>query len=296
MTWTDTDAAPSHVIYADILTERIDRPIGVNIYAHDGDGRSEEPVFFELRNNKPIPRNDGHVAPLTGNPAYLLTQLQQPGFFRDEDYGNRTGVDHIFKFGHSTKMAANGMPVRGFSFAHDFLERLVEDGFTIDTSTVNGAEVRVTTVGDKDHLFGVSETAIMDTRVYHKRPAASVSLDLGAIYYEAEVGGPITQSNDDVVGIDNFIQGNAETSVDNAQVAITTLETGGYPEIKFRFNSVGTGTVKITFGVWASAPGQTPRVGKPKRARLILGSRVARRSIRSRPVHRKFYLSIANAL
>ena len=52
-----------HVIYADILTERIDRPIGVNIYAHDGDDRSEEPVFFELRNNKPIPRNDGHTTP-----------------------------------------------------------------------------------------------------------------------------------------------------------------------------------------------------------------------------------------
>ena len=139
-----------HVIYADILTERVDRPIGVKIYAFDGDDKSADVVDFELRNKKPIPRDDTEDAaaedgPHAGNPAYLLTQLQEPGFFRNEKYGNRTGVDHIFKFGHATKMV-DGSLVLGFTFAHDFLEKLVEDGFSIGLDADLGAD---------DHLFSV---------------------------------------------------------------------------------------------------------------------------------------------
>jgi hypothetical protein len=243
----------NHVLYADILTERIDRPIGVNIYAYDGDDKSAEAVSFELRNNKPIPRNDGHSAPITGNQAYLLTQLQEPGFFRNEKYGNRTGVDHIFKFGHSTKMVGTN-DVLGFTFAHDFLEDLVRDGFTIG---VDSDDDRVTTVLFQDHLFGVTETSFdaSGTRATSPRPTTTDDRELGDIFYDATVGGPITQSGTDEVTIDNFVQGSAETG------DVTPLLGGNsptYPEIKFRFNSAGTGTVNITFGVWAAAPGQTP--------------------------------------
>ena len=107
---SDASPAVQHVVYADILTERIDRPIEIYIYAYDGEDTSEESVPFELRNEKPIPRNHMHdIAAvdtdiIAGNQAYLLTQLQEPGFFRNESYGNRTGVDHIFQFGHATKM------------------------------------------------------------------------------------------------------------------------------------------------------------------------------------------------
>ena len=235
----------NHVLYADILTERIDRPIEVNIYAHDGDDKSAEAVFFELRNNKPIPRNDGHTTPITGNQAYLLTQLQEPGFFRDETYGNRTGVDHIFQFGHTTKMVG-GVPVFGFAFAHDFLERLVEDGFSIGIAA--GASL-----GDSDHRFSVGGSATdiaVDGRVRLDKYDPAVAEDLGAIYYSVDVGGPITQSGDDVATIDNFVKGSAESR--NAAV---TLDDSTYPEIKFRFNSVGTGTLTITFGVWADEDG-----------------------------------------
>ena len=70
----------------------------------------------------------GH--PITGDMAYRLDQLQEPGFFFDDPYGNRTGVDHTFEFGHSGKTLENVLAdeVFGFTFAHDFLERLHEDG------------------------------------------------------------------------------------------------------------------------------------------------------------------------
>ena len=235
-----TAAAPAiqHVVYADILTERIDRPIGINIYANDEEAKSMESVSFELRNEKPIPRNDMHDGTVAGNQAYLLTQLQEPGFFRNEDYGNRTGVDHIFKFGHATKMVG-GTQVFGFTFAHDFLEKLEEDGFTIGATPLDA----------NDHLYGVDRADTAAGGVTYKKPSADPTT-LGAIYYEATVSGPITQK--DVPDIDNFVLGSAET---DAGGTLTELVVTSYPEMKFRFNSVGTGSLNITFGVWADRDG-----------------------------------------
>ena len=246
--YTITDSAATvdvHVVYADILTERIDRPIGLDIYASDGEATSEEAVYFELRNEKPIPRNDMEdPPPIAGNQAYLLTQLQEPGFFRNEDYGNRTGVDHIFKFGHATKMVG-GNQVFGFTFAHDFLEKLEEDGFTIGPA---GHPLDA-----NDHLYGVSATddTIDNARVTYKKPDDDPAA-LGAIYYEATVAGPITQK--DVPDINNFVAGSAET----AASPVVPMAVDGYPEIKFRFNTDGTGMLNITFGVWADADGADP--------------------------------------
>ena len=251
-----------HVSYADILTERVDRPIGVNIYAHDGDDRSEKAVPFELRNEKPIPRNDGHgETPITGNQAYLLTQLQEPGFFRNERYGNRTGVDHIFKFGHSTKLEG-GARVLGFTFAHDFLEDLVRDGFSIGDNDDNADNEFV--LDADDHLYGVSGTdfasaTTVDTDLTDGDSRTLVlgryvPEELGSIFYDVEIDGPITQSGDDEATIANFVRGNVESGI------VAALDPdSAYPEIKFRFNSVRTGTLTITFGVWADADGDGPK-------------------------------------
>ena len=248
----DTPGSPVHVVYADILTERIDRPIGLDISANDGEATSEEAVYFELRNEKPIPRDDGQVDPSTvdaahaGNPAYLLTQLQEPGFFREESYGNRTGVDHIFKFGHSTKMVGSNA-VLGFTFAHDFLEKLVEDGFSIGIEAGGS-------VGADDHRFSVGGTVSDIAPEGKVRLGEYPATVLGSIYYDVEVSGPITQSGADEATIANFVQGNVETDPGTP----ASLEDGVYPEVKFRFNSVGTGTLTITFGVWADRDGIDP--------------------------------------
>jgi hypothetical protein len=241
-----TDAAPAvqHVVYADILTERIDRPIGIDIYAHDGEDTSEASVPFELRNEKPIPRNDMHSGDqIAGNQAYLLTQLQEPGFFRNESYGNRTGVDHIFQFGHATKMVGTGR-VYGFTFAHDFLEKLAEDGFTISDDDGH-------TLDADDHLYGVGDDDQF-IRVLDGRPTTNPT-SVGTIFYSVELDGPITQSGNDEADIDNFVKGSAETADAGATLTVPTEST--FPEIKFRFNSAGTGMLKITFGVWADRDG-----------------------------------------
>ena len=255
-----TASPTDHVIYADILTERVDRPIGISIYAFDGDDKSAASVDFELRNKQPIARNDQHAAtPIAGNPAYLLTQLQEPGFFRNEKYGNRTGVDHIFKFGHSTKMVGSNR-VLGFTFAHDFLERLVEDGFTISSEANH-------TLDHNDHLYGVSSTVNDYSSADTVDDASPVGDErtlvlgtytpttLGAIYYDFKVEGPITQSSADKPTIQNFVQGGAETLTDPVALAIGAAAR--YPEIKFRFNAVGIGMLTITFGVWADEDGTT---------------------------------------
>ena len=244
------DAPTHHVIYADILTERVDRPIGVKIYAFDGDDKSADVVDFEIRNKKPIPRDgtEGSVeGPHAGNPAYLLTQLQEPGFFRNEKYGNRTGVDHIFKFGHATKMVGTAQ-VLGFTFAHDFLEKLVEDGFSIGLDADLGAD---------DHLFSVDGTSSDISPTGRVRLKSYDAAALGAIYYDFAVGGPITQSGDDAPGIANFVQGSAETGQAGELNGTDGNET--YPEIKFRFNSDGTGMLTVTFGVWADEDGTGPK-------------------------------------
>jgi hypothetical protein len=234
----------NHVLYADILTERIDRPIGIDIYAHDGEDTSEASVPFELRNEKPIPRNDMHSGDqIAGNQAYLLTQLQEPGFFRNESYGNRTGVDHIFQFGHATKMVGTGR-VYGFTFAHDFLEKLAEDGFTISDDDGH-------TLDADDHLYGVGDDDQF-IRVLDGRPTTNPT-SVGTIFYSVELDGPITQSGNDEADIDNFVKGSAETADAGATLTVPTEST--FPEIKFRFNSAGTGMLKITFGVWADRDG-----------------------------------------
>ena len=51
----------NHVVDLDILTERLDRPVDINIFAVDAsDARSEDYVTFTFRNKQPIKRNNGH--------------------------------------------------------------------------------------------------------------------------------------------------------------------------------------------------------------------------------------------